>query len=264
MPRALALVLSLLVCSCGTGETTDGSGSTPGTGVTSVGTGTSQATTGDASTSEVTTGETTATLPTTSDGASTGEATTGTATTGTTGTGCEPGTAGCPCDAGQCDEGLVCEADVCTPGLVCDNDLGEPDDDEPNALDLGEITDDDDEKVMASGVLTGTGDADWYRFKGIDTFGHVSEPTIQVASSATVRVCQFLECEEGAVMTTVECPMGTQSALSGALRPGCCGGANFTVSSFECPGTNDNLFVYVRIDKASKDSCVEYSLTAHN
>jgi hypothetical protein len=264
MTRAHALALSLFVCACGTGEDTDGSGSTPATGVTSASASTSSASTGEGSTSQDATSD--STEPTTAEPTSgtTAEPTTGDASTGdTTGPACDPGTEGCPCDGGLCDEGLVCDADMCVPGLACD-DATEPDDDEPSAHDLGEITDDDDETVMADGVLSGAADVDWYVYKGIDTFGHVSEPTIQVASSATVRVCQFLECEEGAVMTTVECPEGTQSALSGMLRPGCCGGAMFTVSSFECPGTNDNLFVYVRIDKASKDSCVEYSLKAHD
>lgn len=264
MPRALVLALTLSVLSCGSGEDTEGSGSTPGTSVTAA-TG-SSGSSGDASTSgstgtsaEPTTAEPTTAEPTTA------EPTTGDASTGdTTGPACDPGTDGCPCDAGMCDAGLMCDADVCVPALACDGDVTEPDDDEASAHSLGEITDDDSEKVSADGVLSGTDDADWYYYKGIDTFGHVSEPTIQVSSSASVRVCQFLECEEGAVMTTVECPADTQSALSPTLRPGCCGGPMFTVSSFECPGTNDNLFVYVRIDKAAKDSCVEYSLTAHD
>lgn len=262
MSNARALALSLLVCACGAGEDTDGGGSTPGTSVTAAGTGsTSSASTGDDATSAPTSTGTTS-EPTTGE-PTTAEPTTGDASTGTTGPICDPGSANCVCDAGTCDEGLVCTDDVCTAGLACDSDV-EPDDDEPNATDLGEITDDDDDKLMADGVLTGMADVDWYVYKGVDTFGHVSEPTIQVSSSATVRVCQFLECEEGAVMTTVECPQGTQSALSGMLRPGCCGPAMFTVSDFECPGTNDNLFVYVRIDKAAKDSCVEYSLNLHD
>lgn len=266
----LSALLSALALACSTGE--DVSDSTDGTGdastaaattatsaATSEPTGgtTGAPTTGEPGTSTTTTGE-----PTTG-GATLG--TTGDATAGSTGEICDVGTANCACDNGTCQDGLVCDNDVCVTALVCDNDMTEPDDDEPSAHMMGQVTDDDAMVLMADGVITGLSDVDWYSYHATDTAFHVAEPTVKVTSSGTLRVCQFLECEEGgAVMTEITCPMGTQSALSGALRPGCCGGATFSVSDFNCPGSTDNLFVYVRLDKALSDECIEYSLTVHN
>ncbi|WAS98316.1 hypothetical protein [Nannocystis punicea] len=271
MTRLSLVLASLTLLACSTGD--DPADSSSNSGVTTA----TQAT--DPSTTDVSTptGSSTEPTPTTSDGTTTGEdptASTSTTTstsgttdesTGTTGPICDPGQAGCVCDGDACAEGLVCEDGLCVPALACDGDLGEPDDTEPNAQDLGEINDDDDNTVMADGVLSGAGDVDWFTYHGLDTFGHVAEPTVKVTSSATVRVCQFIECDQGgAVGTEITCPEGTQTALSGALRPGCCGGATFTVSDFNCSGSSDDIQVYVRLDMPSQDECVEYGLVAHN
>lgn len=265
-PSLLLASLTLLACSSG-----DDPADTSDSGVTTATVGTETSTT-DASTA---TGTSTGPTPTTSDGTTTDGETTTTSTTTTTGTTdeptgttgpiCDPGQANCVCDGGACDDGLECVDDLCVEGLVCDGEIGEPDDSEANAQDLGEIDDDDDNTVMGDGVLSGAADVDWFTYHALDTFGHVAEPTVKVTSSAAVRVCQFIECDTGgAVGTEISCPEGTQTALSGALRPGCCGGATFTVSDFNCSGSSDDLQVYVRIDKPSQDECVEYGLVAHN
>lgn len=273
MRRSSLLLVPALVLACSTGE--DVSDSTDG-GPTDGG-----LTTGDASTAATSTTASTGGDPTDgSASATTGEASTTTGdpttgggttsdtsdTSGSTGPICDIGTANCACDQGMCQDGLACENGVCVAGgLVCDTDLGEPDDDEPSAHVMGEITDDDAKTLMADGVISGMTDADWYTYHALDTAFHVAEPTVKVTSSGTLRVCQFLECDEGgAVMTEITCPMGTQSALSGALRPGCCGGATFSISDFNCPGSTDNLKVYVRLDKPLSDECIDYSLTVHN
>lgn len=269
MTRATLLLTSLALFACSTGDEPGDSGSN--SGVTTATAGTDPSTTAD---STSTTGTSTGATPTTSDGTTTGDSTststttTGSTTdepTGTTGPICDPGQANCVCDGDACADDLECVDGICVPAVACDGDLGEPDDIEANAQDLGEITDDDDITVMAEGVLSGAGDVDWYTYHALDTFGHVAEPTVKVTSSASVRVCQFIECDQGgAVGTEITCPEGTQTALSGALRPGCCGGATFTVSDFNCSGSSDDLQVYVRIDKPTQDECVEYSLVSHN
>ncbi|MBZ5709087.1 hypothetical protein [Nannocystis pusilla] len=268
MLRSRALVLaSLTLFACSAGDDPADTGSNSGITSASAATDASStgASTGSAATTDVpTTGGDTTTTTTGDDPTTTTSGTTDD-TTGTTGPICDPGQVGCVCDGDTCADGLACEDGVCVPELACDGDLGEPDDTEPNAQDLGEIDDDDDNVVTADGVLGGAGDVDWYTYHGLDTFGHVAEPTVKVTSSAAVRVCQFIECDEGgAVGTEITCPDGTQTALSGGLRPGCCGGATFTVSDFNCSGSSDDIRVYVRIDKPSQDECVEYGLVAHN
>lgn len=270
MRRSTLLLVSVLALACSAGEdVSESTGALTDGGLTGGDASSGDATT--ASTGDPTDSGTGGASATTGEGTSTttGEPTTGGATgdptAGSTGSICDVGTANCACDQGACQDGLVCDNDVCVPGLVCDNDLGEPDDDEPSAHAMGEITDDDAKTLMADGVLTGLADVDWYTYHATDTAFHVAEPTIKVTSSGTLRVCQFLECDEGgAVMTEITCPMGTQSALSGALRPGCCGGATFSISDFNCPGSTDNLKVFVRLDKPLSDECIEYSLTVHN
>ena len=217
-------------------------------------------TTGEGSGGGSTTGDPTTTDPTTTDPTTTDLTSGGTTDEPI----CDVGTANCACDQGMCEDGLVCQDGVCVEGLACDP-VGEPDDDEPNAQSLGEVTDDDDDTRMADGVIGGLADADWYTYHALDTALHIAEPTVKVTASGSLRVCQFLECDEGgAVMTEVTCPDGTDFALSGALRPGCCGGATFTVSDFNCPGSSDDISVYVRLDKPFDDECVDYSLTIHN
>lgn len=257
----VAFTLASSACSGGEDPASGGSGLSASE-ITTVETTTS--TTTDTSTTSTTDTPTTGVPETTTTTTSTTTSTTDEPTS-TTGPICEPGEVHCVCDGGECSEGLTCVDDVCVAGLACEDEVGEPDDTEPTAQDLGETDDDDDHTLMAAGVLSGADDVDWFTYKALDTFGHVAEPTIKVTSSASVRVCQFLECiDGGAAKTEVTCPEGTQSALSGALRPGCCGGATFTVKDFNCPGSSDDLRVFVRLDKPSQDECVEYSFVAHN
>lgn len=245
MTRAALLAITcLLVSGLACGD--DGSG---GTGTGTITTGGTDTTTGGTDTTATDTAGTTTDDP----------------TTGTTGPICDPGGVHCVCDDGACQPGLTCVDDLCVFGLECDDDLGEPDDDESSAHDLGEVTDDDDEKLMAAGVLSGVEDVDWYTYHGLDTFGHVAETAVQITSSDAVRLCQFLECDQGGpVMTELTCPANTQQALSGQLRPGCCGIASFTISDFNCPGSSDDVRVFIRVDKADADACIDYTLAIHH
>lgn len=149
-----------------------------------------------------------------------------------------------------------------TAGLSCEP--ADPADSEDDPIQLDDITDDDDEYLLVSGALEGTGDADWYQYRGIDTFGHYVDPTVQFLSmEAGMRVCQFVECEEsGIVKTNVTCPAGTVTALSAGLRPGCCDSAGFAIESVEC-GQTENLLVRIRLDKPETDTCVDYELRVH-
>lgn len=266
MPR---LVLALAcACACSTGEGlpsgTSGTSTSPATtdlSSTSDATETTGATTDASATSAPTTGPssegTTADATTSTSTASTG------ASEGSTGMTCDPGTEGCACDAGACARGLECVADLCVAPVTCD-DPKEPDDDEASAQDLGEITDDDSDAVLVDGVLSGAQDHDWFRYHGLDTFGYVVSPTVKLTASAGVRLCQFIECDAGGVvMTGVTCPKGTVHALSGALRPGCCGTSVFTLEEIACEGTSDDATIYVRLDQADENVCVEYSLTVN-
>ncbi|MCB9565678.1 MAG: hypothetical protein H6710_00350 [Myxococcales bacterium] len=205
---------------------------------------------GDASTSSTSTGgETT--------GVGTGEATTSTSTTGS---GCTPGEAGCACDGNLCDEGLTCVNGTCYAPLDCTDEEEEPNNSESTAIDLGMITDNDDDGSSFAGVLAGKADVDWYRYIGSDTILHTTEPT-RTVTGQNLRFCKFLEClGDGPAMTDVTCPDGTDFAISPQLRPGCCSSEGFQLSDYNCPGSDDSVLVYMRLDKALFDECVPYKV----
>ncbi|HEY8377668.1 MAG TPA: hypothetical protein VIK91_14330, partial [Nannocystis sp.] len=106
---------------------------------------------------------------------------------------------------------------------------------------------------------------DWYTYHALDTLLHVAEPSVQITSTDAVRLCQFIECDQGGpVMTEVTCPANTQQALSGQLRPGCCGIASFQITDFNCSGASDDIRVFIRLDMPDRDACIDYGLMIHN
>lgn len=192
------------------------------------------------------------------DGTSTSDGPTDTST-GT----CPPGTEGCPCDAGACEGALLCLGDVCQ-AAQCDGDVFEPNDDEADPTDLGEIDDSDDNGGIVSGSLHHPGDVDWYRYQGDDDITGNVDPARAIVSSAGLRVCKFLECDNGLGQTEFECPAGTQYALSTMARPGCCvTGGGIELPDLNCTGVSeDNAAVYIRVDQG-EDECVTYSVAYH-
>lgn len=225
-----------------TGETSSGS-TAPTTGAP-----TSTTTTGDEPTGSSTAAGTT----------TTGDDTT--TTTESTGPICDPGQGNCVCDDGQCADGFVCEQDVCVAALVCPGDLEPGDDGEETATNVGDITDDDGEQFTVSGVLSGSGDVDWYTYHAKDTFGYIAEPTLKLVEG-TQRMCQFLVCDEGgAALTTVTCPDGSKFAISPMLRPGCCASTSFTIGDFNCKGQDESATVWIRVDQPEVDECSNYEL----
>ena len=92
---------------------------------------------------------------------------------------------------------------------------------------------------------------------------HVAEPTVTVLNGQH-RNCIFLECDAGGVsQTTIECPDGTDFAISPKLRPGCCGAATFTIKKFGCPGQDESLQMWLRVDKPAADVCSDYNVQLH-
>jgi len=237
---------------------------------------TSTSTTGSGSTStdpsaNSTTGSSTSTSTsglTIGESSSTGEGSTSTSDTSDTSdtedtedTSCTPGELDCACAEGSsCDGDLICVEDLCAWALECAGDDQEPNEDEATAIDLGTITDDDDDISDFSGVLSGSSDVDWYRFIGKDTAFHTTEPTTILETSEGLRFCVFLDCiEDGPALTEVSCPDGTDFAISPGLRPGCCSSAGFEFADYNCPGGDDSLLVFMRLDKPIFDECVDYS-----
>lgn len=215
-------------------------------------------TTADSSTGEPDPGTSTTAAPTT--GEPDPDSSSGSDDTGPI---CDPGMPNCVCDAGTCVDGYVCQNDVCSVGLDCQGDVEPPADAEDSAQDLGDITDNDDDFIEQSGVLSGTSDVDWYTWHGADTALYIAEPTFTLVSG-TQRHCLFLECDDGGVAQTgVDCPEGSDFAISPKLRPGCCSAASFQIKDLNCPGNDESVTMWLRVDKAAADMCSPYTFQAH-
>ncbi|MBK7828493.1 hypothetical protein [Nannocystis sp.] len=264
-PRLHVLLALTVLAACSAGDNSDG------TDVVSV-----SATLGDstsaASTTTPTTGEPGSTSGDESSGGPASTSTTATPTTGEpgstsssdeTGPICDPGMPNCVCDNGSCVEGYVCQNDVCGVGLACPDDVEPPVDGEATPVELGDITDNDDDFFEEMGVLSGIGDADWYHLHGADTLGYVAEATFTLVSGSQ-RHCLFLECDDGGVaLTKVNCPGGSDFAISPALRPGCCSAESFQIKDLDCPGNDESLQMWLRVDKPAADVCSPYGFKLH-
>lgn len=264
--RALAL---LLLTACGEeplGET--GSSPpitmTPPSGTTEAPTTSGTSSTDDQGTAEPGTTTTGAdgTTTTTGDDPTSSSSSTGDESTGPI---CDPGQPNCVCDNGQCVDGYTCMGGSCMQAMVCAGDVEVPGEDEMAPTPLDDITDNDDDFHQVTGVLSGAGDTDWYRYHGSDTALHVSEPTIEILSmTAGMRVCQFILCDTGNVaMTQVTCPEGTKFAISPNLRPGCCHDTGFQIADFNCDGNDESLQAWIRLDMPDQDICVDYEFKLH-
>ncbi len=268
---ALAFALTPPACSSGdndetsVGESTITTAPAGTTGEPTTGDATTEPTTEPAGTTTDEPGTSTTSSTSTTDEPTTDEPTTDPSSSGDdTGPICGPGQPNCVCDDGTCVDGYVCQMGVCGEGgLVCPGDVEPPEDAEDTPVELGDISDDDDDFFEQGGVLSGATDVDWYHLHGADTFGHVAEPTLTL-TAGTQRSCLFLECDNGGVaLTTVECPAGTDFAISPKLRPGCCGSATFTIKDIGCPGQDESMQMWARLDKPPADICSEYDFKIH-
>ncbi len=176
--------------------------------------------------------------------------------------GCTPGTQGCSCDAGGCVPGLTCLAGVCE-AAQCDGDVFETNESEDQATDLGQINDNDSNGAVVAGSLHSVGDVDWYFYLGDDDFTGNVDPARSVVASGGLRLCKFIECDNGLAETEFECPAGSQYALSPMARPGCCSSGSIELPDLNCTGVSeDNSTVYIRVDQPD-EACVTYAISYH-
>ncbi len=196
--------------------------------------------TNGATSGTVTTDPTATTEPATSGPSTTGPMTTGPMTTGPMTTGSSgPDTTG---GMGGCVD----------PGP-------EPNEMADAAVDLGEQTCMDDPKML-SGVLDGAMDVDWFTYHGawIDACGQI-DPTVMntLTASDMVRLCVFADCDNSnaAIMCN-----NAMMAMGPNGAPGCCamGSVSYVMNCQMNP--NESAQIYVRLDQAPADSCVDYSI----
>ncbi|MCA9649473.1 MAG: hypothetical protein KC501_06165 [Myxococcales bacterium] len=253
----VALVLGLPALACSGGDTSKESST-----AASLGDSSSTAADGEESSSTTSggtsqSGDATTTTPPPDDGTSSGDE------AGSSSEGCVPGTEGCRCAEGElCNGELVCVGGTCSPAQ-CDGDVFEPNDDEGSAFFLGMINDNDGNGGIVSASLHVPGDVDWFSYQGDDDITGNVDPARALVSSTGVRLCKFLECDNGLGQTEFECPVGSQYAFSPEGRPGCCANGDVALPDLDCDGViEDNAMVYIRIDEP-EEACVTYSVSYH-
>ena len=148
-----------------------------------------------------------------------------------------------------------------TPTSTCVDTGAEPNDSEVTAKNLGTIDDCDGSGDGFSGVLNGTDDIDWYRYNGEDGFGCVVGPARTVQFMMPARICKFVQCDGGGD-PGLTCPSGTTGATSPDGRTGCCSTQGFDMD-IDCPGSDDNAVIYIRIDNPNASACIPYTVEYH-
>ncbi len=144
--------------------------------------------------------------------------------------------------------------------------LGEPNESESQAFELknGAITECNDQGGTLKGIIA-SGDTDWFRYEGDDGLGLcVVDPSRTLSpDDQGLRVCVYPECFAGGTKFT--CPSPTTPDTSPSLRPGCCHNQGFTITNLNCPGFDEHVTVYIRVDhpNANASTCVSYELGYH-
>jgi hypothetical protein len=152
-----------------------------------------------------------------------------------------------------------------TTGAGCnDGGPGEPNDTMGQAYNLGEISDNDGDGSQVQGTMASATDVDWYKYHGVDLFGNVVDPTRQVMS-AGVRICKYIECDNGE-SDDFTCPSNTTADMQSGL-PGCCWSDSTPVTlDLTCGSTDldsDNATVFIRVDNPQKLVCQPYVVQYH-
>ncbi len=146
-----------------------------------------------------------------------------------------------------------------TGGVECVDPGPEPNDDPEDSVELDNLGCNDGAETF-TGVLDGADDVDWHTYVGQwgQGCGFGDPDTITtVTASDDVRICVYADCFQG--QTNLDCPNNSdEDTVQGV--DGCCatGEVELTVDCFFT--ANKSSQVWIRLDEAPADACVEYSV----
>jgi hypothetical protein len=165
-----------------------------------------------------------------------------------------------------CDGTATCVACALVTAECNAPDVGEPNESQAAANDLGSITDSDGSGETFCAALKGAGDIDWYTYSGTDVAFAEVDPTRGANAQASVRLCAYFECKTGT--PSLECLTGDTDLAPGGQQ-GCCifpspSSLNPFTVDFDCVGTgDDDATVWIKVENISNEECVPYKLTYH-
>jgi len=168
-------------------------------------------------------------------------------------------------DAGPKDAGFDAGPQDAGPPPVCTEQDAEPNDARLEPVNLGTLTDDDDDGSEVMGTLAGVDDVDWFSYNGTDELFLIVDPEASLDAQVAIRLCMFVTCDEGA--TLLSCPGGTEAIIGGEGLEACCWNrvdAAILSMDVDCDGFDEDARVELRVDQApDNDACVNYSLSYH-
>jgi hypothetical protein len=141
----------------------------------------------------------------------------------------------------------------------------EPNGDEASALDGTDQTC----KVAAkqiAGTLDGSGGVDWWKYdadynNGCGGAGSHPNPTHTLTADPAVRMCVYFRCKINDADADLTCPNGTTDDTSPGGHPGCCTTEGALAFELNCVGVEDDAEVFIRLDMAPANACVDYSVS---
>jgi hypothetical protein len=161
------------------------------------------------------------------------------------------------------DGGSYCHPDgqcrPCPTYAECTNEASESNNTQSSAVQLGTITDDDDDGGAVCGVLDGPDDVDWYVFGGEDKVLHVVNPTRSLSANANAKLCVYARCVNSG--TSVAC-FGESKDTAPQGQLGCCSFGKVT-PTIECDGLDDSATIWIKVENSDALQCVEYELEYH-
>lgn len=110
-----------------------------------------------------------------------------------------------------------------------------------------------------TGVLGAADDVDWITYRGEWTPECLGDPrlTHNISSSAPLQLCVYTRCLSR--LEDVVCTNAIADTTPGG-DPGCCSSQAFEMD-VNCPGTDETMDVFLRVDSDSAGVCIDYKIT---
>lgn len=145
-------------------------------------------------------------------------------------------------------------------------DSWEPNDQAPDFVNLGNVSDCGDWHTVSGANLSPQGDVDWYKFHDSDDWGCYIYPEATLTSNpGNYTICIYFECDNGS-NSDFSCENG--SAVSdgpngGPFAPDGCCGTHKVKLNHSCGGTtDDSADIYIKVYSDNNTTCESYSFEA--